>query len=282
MEPDHPPLFRGQQLDYSVGTWDDPPPATSESPSIFIGNIERSVPQKLVAELCCQFGPLDTAVGNAVRLLKDQRTGLSKGAAFCDYAHVESARYAIAVLHDFSLAGQRLRVNPAGGGGGGGGAPTARPPAGAFVRPQWDARTDQDAGRNGREERRHHEEEERRSRRHQRRSYSRSRSRSRSRGRHDRDGRWGERDSRRGERDGGRWEREERWDDRRDDERRWGEQRDSSRWGERDGGGRWGRDEREGRWGERDRDRRWAEGAARWGEREERWGGGSAPFGSRY
>ena len=107
-----PPLFRGQQQpDFTRGTWAAAPLSASsaESPSVFIGGLHSSVTQALLAELCAQMGPLDMSVGNPVRLLKDQRTGLPKGVAFCDFARAESAQYAIAVLHDLCLAGQRRR-----------------------------------------------------------------------------------------------------------------------------------------------------------------------------
>ena len=74
-----PPLFRGQQQpDFTRGTWAAAPLSASsaESPSVFIGGLHSSVTQALLAELCAQMGPLDVSVGNPVRLLKDQRTGL--------------------------------------------------------------------------------------------------------------------------------------------------------------------------------------------------------------
>ena len=80
-----PPLFRGhQQPDFTRGTWAAAPLSASsaESPSVFIGGLHSSVTQALLAELCVQMGPLDMSVGNPVRLLKDQRTGLPKGVAF--------------------------------------------------------------------------------------------------------------------------------------------------------------------------------------------------------
>ena len=240
-----PPLFRGQELDCSQGAWEEAR-ATAESPSVFIGNVDRNVTQKLLAELCAQMGPVDSAVGNAVRLLKDQRTGLSKGAGFCDFADADSAKYAIAVLNDFSFAGQRLRVNPAGGGG----PNSAAPAAGAFARPQWDMRNDADeyGGEGGGGRSRRHEEGHRATRQRRR---SRSRSRSRSpRRRDERDARWEPAQERWGERGGGRWdrlqdryERRERDERRGGDERRWDE-RDERRWAE-ERGGRSDRDERE-------------------------------------
>lgn len=215
-----PPLFRDQKLDFTAGLWAAaPPPAasSSESSSIFIGNVERNVTQRLLAELCTQMGPLDSSVGNPVRLLKDQRTGLPKGAAFCDFAHAASAQYAIAVLHDFCLAGQRLRVNPAGGGNGHSQNSTA--PGGApAVRPQWGTRrTDPEAGRDEHAEQgggRRRDDDERRDQRAPRKQ-RRSRSRSRSpRRRDERDSRWAERE-RWAERDGGRWNERDRDRDRR-------------------------------------------------------------------
>ena len=134
-----PPLFRGQQQpDFTRGTWAAAPLSASsaESPSVFIGGLHASVTQALLAELCAQMGPLDLSVGNPVRLLKDQRTGLPKGVAFCDFARAESAQYAIAVLHDLCLAGQRLRVNPSGGG-----APSGGPaPPNPNPNPNWGTR----------------------------------------------------------------------------------------------------------------------------------------------
>jgi len=162
-----PPLFPGQRLDYETGGWDEPrptaaPTAQEGSPSLFIGNIPRAMTQALLKELCVQFGPLDASLSSAVRLLKDPQTGLSRGIGFCDYADAASARYAMALLHDLSVGGQRLRVNPAGGDGAsprGGGAsngragpsPVAAPP---FVRPEWSSRGDAPS------ERRHPDDDE--------------------------------------------------------------------------------------------------------------------------
>ena len=215
-----PPLFRQQQLDFTVGMWAPAKAAIpSESLSVFIGNLSGSVTQGLLAELCMQMGPLDTSAGNPVRLLKDQRTGLPKGMAFCDFAHAESAQYAIAVLHDFCLAGQRLRVNPAGGGSGHGHSSTAAGATTASVRPLSGVRRTDPGNRDEHAEQgggRRRDEDERRDQRAPRRQ-RRSRSRSRSRRRDERDSRWAER-----ERDGGR--RAERWTER---DRDW-------RWAERD------------------------------------------------
>ena len=200
-----PPLFRGQQQpDFTRGTWAAAPLSASsaESPSVFIGGLHSSVTQALLAELCAQMGPLDMSVGSPVRLLKDQRTGLPKGVAFCDFASAESAQYAIAVLHDLCLAGQRLRVNPSGGG-----APSGGPaPPNPNPNPNWGTRRTEPE----RDERaegaggRWRDEEERRDPRapcRQRRSRSLSRSRSRSRRRDERESRYAERE-RWGERDG--------------------------------------------------------------------------------
>ena len=126
-----PPLFLGQELDFSSGTWDEPPPS-AEPAGIFIGGLHSSVTQPLLTELCVQFGPLDGS-GNAVRLLKDNR-GQPKGVAFVDYAEAASALYATAVLNGLCLAGQAIRVNPAGSG-----APPR--PQQAFIAPQWSTRT---------------------------------------------------------------------------------------------------------------------------------------------
>ena len=172
-----PPLFRDQQQpDFTRGMWAAAPlsVASAESPSVFIGGLHSSVTQVLLAELCTQMGPLDASLGNPVRLLKDQRTGLPKGVAFCDFARAESAQYAVAVLHDFCLAGQRLRVNPAGG------APSASS-RGAPAPPNWGTRrtdpereehTEQGGGRWRDEDERRDQRAPRR----QRRSRSRSRS----------------------------------------------------------------------------------------------------------
>ena len=162
-----PPFFAGQKLDFATGGWDEPPsvkvaaPSAQEgSPSIFIGNIPRDITQALLKELCVQFGPLDASLSNAVRLLKDPQTGMSKGIGFCDYADVASARYAMAVLHDLSVGGQRLRVNPAGGdsasprGGSSNDRERSSAAAPPHVRSEWSSRSDAPS------ERRHADDED--------------------------------------------------------------------------------------------------------------------------
>jgi len=207
-----PPLFRDQQqLDFKRGMWAAAPLSASsaESPSVFIGGLHSSVTQVLLAELCMQMGPLDTSVGNPVRLLKDQRTGLPKGVAFCDFARAESAHYAVAVLHDFCLAGQRLRVNPSGGSPSASARGAPAPPSWGTRRtnPERDEHAEQGGGRWRDEDERRDQRAPRRQRR------SRSRSRSRAHRRDERDSRHAERE-RWGERDGGR--RAERWTERDD------------------------------------------------------------------
>ena len=161
-----PPLPCGAVPDYKAGAWEEPAKkAEPEGVGIFIGNLPRTVTHAVLTELCVQMGPLDPEkMSSAVRLLKDHVTGLPNGKGFCDYADAASARYAIAVLNDLSVGGQRLRVNLSDAGPG---RPPSRTPSGGpggpalpFVRPQWSARDAGDDERRGRDERRRYDDDD--------------------------------------------------------------------------------------------------------------------------
>lgn len=73
--------------------------------SIFIGNVDPQITERVLYELLVQMGPLES-----LHLALDDE-GASKGFAFCVFQHKSSADYAIRVLDTVRLFNRSIRVN---------------------------------------------------------------------------------------------------------------------------------------------------------------------------
>ena len=74
---------------------------------LYIGSLHPSLTELELEQLFEPFGELES-----VELLKDERSGESKGVAFVQYKKVGGARMALEALNGFELAGRAIRVGP--------------------------------------------------------------------------------------------------------------------------------------------------------------------------
>lgn len=74
---------------------------------LYIGSLHPSLTESELEQLFEPFGELES-----VELLKEERTGISKGVAFVQYKKVGAARRALESLNGFELAGKAIRVGP--------------------------------------------------------------------------------------------------------------------------------------------------------------------------
>lgn len=74
---------------------------------LYIGSLHPSLTELELEQLFEPFGELES-----VELLKDERSGESKGVAFVQYKKVGGARLALEALNGFELAGRAIRVGP--------------------------------------------------------------------------------------------------------------------------------------------------------------------------
>ena len=74
---------------------------------LYIGSLHPSLTELELEKLFEPFGELES-----VELLKDERSGESKGVAFVQYKKVGGARMALEALNGFELAGRAIRVGP--------------------------------------------------------------------------------------------------------------------------------------------------------------------------
>jgi RNA-binding protein 23/39 len=86
--------------------------AISSTPSddlvrLYIGSLHPSLTELELEQLFEPFGELES-----VELLKDDRSGESKGVAFVQYKKVGGAKMALEALNGFELAGRAIRVGP--------------------------------------------------------------------------------------------------------------------------------------------------------------------------
>lgn len=74
---------------------------------LYIGSLHPSLTELELEKLFEPFGELES-----VELLKDERSGESKGVAFVQYKKVGGARMGLEALNGFELAGRAIRVGP--------------------------------------------------------------------------------------------------------------------------------------------------------------------------
>lgn len=74
---------------------------------LYIGALHPSLTESELRQLFEPFGQLES-----VELLKDERSGASKGVAFVQYKRPGGARMALEALNGFELAGRAIRVGP--------------------------------------------------------------------------------------------------------------------------------------------------------------------------
>lgn len=74
---------------------------------LYVGSLHPSLTESELGQLFEPFGELES-----VELLKDERSGTSKGVAFVQYKRVGAARRALESLNGFELAGRAIRVGP--------------------------------------------------------------------------------------------------------------------------------------------------------------------------
>lgn len=74
---------------------------------LYVGSLHPSLTELELEKLFEPFGELAS-----VELLKDERSGASKGVAFIEYKRVGAARNALETLNGFELAGRAIRVGP--------------------------------------------------------------------------------------------------------------------------------------------------------------------------
>lgn len=87
---------------------DAPPQRSSNENSVFVGNL-GDADQQTIASMFQNFGVKPMRI----RILMDDATGRSKGAAFVDFGSTQEAQQACALDGRDGLQGRRLRVNPA-------------------------------------------------------------------------------------------------------------------------------------------------------------------------
>ena len=83
------------------------PTASDDLVRLYIGSLHPSLTELELEQLFEPFGELES-----VELLKDERSGSSKGVAFVQYKKVGGARMALEALNGFELAGRAIRVGP--------------------------------------------------------------------------------------------------------------------------------------------------------------------------
>lgn len=81
--------------------------STDDLVRLYIGSLHPSLTELELEQLFEPFGELES-----VELLKDERSGASKGVAFVQYKKVGGARMALEALNGFELAGRAIRVGP--------------------------------------------------------------------------------------------------------------------------------------------------------------------------
>lgn len=74
---------------------------------LYVGSLHPSLSESELHQLFEPFGPVES-----VELLKDERSGASKGVAFVQYRRPGGARMALEALNGFELAGRAIRVGP--------------------------------------------------------------------------------------------------------------------------------------------------------------------------
>ena len=74
---------------------------------LYIGSLHPSLTESELNQLFEPFGQIES-----VELLKDERSGVSKGVAFVQYKRPGGARMALEALNGFELAGRAIRVGP--------------------------------------------------------------------------------------------------------------------------------------------------------------------------
>lgn len=74
---------------------------------LYVGSLHPSLIESELQQLFEPFGPIES-----VELLKDERSGVSKGVAFVQYKRAGGARMALEALNGFELAGRAIRVGP--------------------------------------------------------------------------------------------------------------------------------------------------------------------------
>lgn len=83
-------------------------PATADDlVRLYIGSLHPSLTESELKQLFEPFGQIES-----VELLKDERSGASKGVAFVQYKRPGGARMALEALNGFELAGRAIRVGP--------------------------------------------------------------------------------------------------------------------------------------------------------------------------
>lgn len=80
---------------------------TDDLVRLYIGSLHPSLTEAELEQLFEPFGELES-----VELLKEERSGASKGVAFVQYKKVGAARRALEALNGFVLAGRAIRVGP--------------------------------------------------------------------------------------------------------------------------------------------------------------------------
>lgn len=83
------------------------PSQTDDLVRLYIGALHPSLTESELRQLFDPFGQLES-----VELLKDERSGVSKGVAFVQYKKPGGARMALEALNGFELAGKAIRVGP--------------------------------------------------------------------------------------------------------------------------------------------------------------------------
>ena len=73
---------------------------------IYVGNLAKSTTEDEITALFAQEGEV-----TSVELIKDRKSGLSKGFAFVTMTSQESADKAISKYNAYSLAGNEIKVN---------------------------------------------------------------------------------------------------------------------------------------------------------------------------
>ena len=74
---------------------------------LYVGALHPSLTESELHQLFEPFGQIES-----VELLKDERTGASKGVAFVQYKRPGGARMALEALNGFELAGRAIRIGP--------------------------------------------------------------------------------------------------------------------------------------------------------------------------
>ena len=75
---------------------------------LYVGNLSYNVDSSSLEEMFSPFGPVRSA-----QVIQDRDTGRSKGFGFVEMGDDNSARQAIAELHEKEVGGRRLTVNEA-------------------------------------------------------------------------------------------------------------------------------------------------------------------------